>query len=61
MFGICCITLEQQNKYFSQKSGNFEDINFLSVIYKSLTKNPKTLSKFEKVLAEKKDNCNRVY
>ena len=38
----------QQNKYYNQKSENFENITFLLIIYKSVTKNPKTFRKSEK-------------
>ena len=34
---------KRQKKYFYRKSKNFESITLLPIIYKSVTKNPKTL------------------
>ena len=52
---------EQQNKYSYPKSENFENISFLPITYKNVTKNPKTLSESEKnVSREEKDNSNTL-
>ena len=37
-------TKQQQNKYCNRKSENFEIITFLPIIFKSVARNPKTLS-----------------
>ena len=40
---------ERQNRYFYQKSENFENITLLPIIHKSVNKNPKTFSESEKM------------
>lgn len=37
------LTSRRKDKYCNQKSKNFENITFLTIIYKSVTKNPETL------------------
>ena len=52
---------EQQDKYYNRKSENFKNITFLPIIYKSVTKHPKTLWESEKMWAEEKGNSNMFY
>ena len=42
-------------------SENFENITFLPIIYKIMSKNPKNLSKSEKKGAEEKSNPNTFH
>ena len=45
----------------TENQKNFENITFLPIIYKTVTKNPKTLRKSEKRWAKEKGNSNLFY
>ena len=68
-FNICILYIwyrlhelhEQQNKLFYRKSENFENITFLPIIYKSVAKNPKTLSESKKKKKKKMSGGKRQF
>ena len=51
----------QQNKHCNRKSENFENITFLPIIYKSMTKNRKFLANPKKYERKKNGNSNTSY
>ena len=48
-FVYAALAIRPAEQIFSQKSENFGSITFLPTTYKNMTKNPKTLSKSEKM------------